>query len=104
MTAFFTEATEPSAREYRSKVDMVNQYMRHSQLPRLLRQKVGAHTWFCTDRLSLYPCAYRACTRVSSADGSIAAQHTGDDDDDTTTPPRHPTPFTPTTTPHRPPS
>ncbi len=39
VTAFFADA-DPSAREYRSKVDMVNQYMRHAQLPHHLRLKL----------------------------------------------------------------
>jgi CRP-like cAMP-binding protein len=42
ITAFFADA-DPSAREYRSKVDMVNQYMRHSQLPRSLRTKLRTY-------------------------------------------------------------
>ena len=42
VTAFFADA-DPSAREYRSKVDMVNQYMRHAQLPHQLRLKLRTY-------------------------------------------------------------
>ena len=42
VTAFFAEL-DPSAREYRSKVDMVNSYMRHAQLPRSLRSKLRTY-------------------------------------------------------------
>ena len=42
VTSFFTDA-DPSAREYRAKVDMVNQYMRHSQLPANLREKLRTY-------------------------------------------------------------
>ena len=42
VTAFFADA-DPSAREYRSKVDMVNQYMKYAQLPRWLRTKMRTY-------------------------------------------------------------
>jgi len=42
VTAFFADA-DPSAREFRSKVDMVNQYMRHAQLPHRLRLKLRTY-------------------------------------------------------------
>jgi len=36
-----------AAREYRSKLDMVNQYMRHAQLPRSTRSKLRAYYDLC---------------------------------------------------------
>ena len=42
VTAFFADA-DPSAREYRSRMDMVNQYMRHAMLPRGLRTKLRTY-------------------------------------------------------------
>lgn len=42
VTAMLTDV-DPSAREYRSKVDMMNQYMRHAQLPRYLRTKMRTY-------------------------------------------------------------
>ena len=42
VTAFFSDS-DPSARAYRSKVDMVNEYMRHAQLPRTLRAKLRSY-------------------------------------------------------------
>ena len=39
ITAFYTDA-DPSAREFRMRLDMLNQYMRHAQLPRELRLRL----------------------------------------------------------------
>lgn len=42
VTAFFADA-DPSAREYRARLDMVNQYMRHAQLPGAIREKIRTY-------------------------------------------------------------
>jgi hypothetical protein len=42
VTAMLTDL-DPSSREYRSKLDMLNQYMQHAQLPSALRQKLRTY-------------------------------------------------------------
>ena len=46
LTTAISEA-DASAKDYRTKLDMVNQYMRHSQLPKPLRLKLRTYFELC---------------------------------------------------------